>query len=105
MTSARIFRSMSGKTISHPLCRLKEFRLKLNLSEPEMAERCGISVSGLWKIELGTNVSLLLARKLAQQYHATVDELWPISRTRSTKNPKKPSKTSTKASARTAKAL
>ena len=73
-----------------PLCRLEQVReqKRQNLAktdpeaakqftQPAIAKQLEISPSTLWKIELGTNVKLSFARKIAKLYGKTIEFLWP----------------------------
>lgn len=66
-----------NSAVVHQRCGLVEARRKLGVSQPEMAKRLGLSVSGLWKIEQGTEVKLTVARKIAKHYKKSLCELWP----------------------------
>ena len=57
-------------------CRLRESREALRLSIADVAKACGMSVSGLWQIEMGGDPQMTTARKLAKFFGKTTDELW-----------------------------
>ena len=56
---------------------LRARREALNLSMRDVAVAVGLSLPCYWAIEHGTDPMLTNARKLADFYGATVEELWP----------------------------
>lgn len=58
-------------------CELRMTRLALRLSLWEVAGAVGLSVSGLWQIEMGTDPMLTTARRLAEFFGKTIEDLWP----------------------------
>lgn len=58
-------------------CLVREARLALRLSIRDVAPEVGLSVTGLWQVEHGTDPQLTTARRVAAFYGRTVEELWP----------------------------
>ena len=55
---------------------LQLYRKKRNLTQSELAEKVGISVSAIEKYEAGTRTPLMKnAKKLANFFNITIDEL------------------------------
>lgn len=57
-------------------CGLRAAREKLRISLRDVAKACGISVTALWQIEMGTDPMLTTATKLAAFFGMRIDELW-----------------------------
>jgi DNA-binding XRE family transcriptional regulator len=57
-------------------CKLRTVRQSLNLGIHKVAKAIGISGAGLSEIERGTDPILSTAKKLADFYGKTIDELW-----------------------------
>lgn len=57
-------------------CRLPAMRDELNLSLRDVAGAVGMSVAALHQIEHGTDPMLTTARKLAEFFGATVEQIW-----------------------------
>ncbi len=59
--------------------KIREYRLKKNLSQAELGELIGISRQSIISIEKGTSVpSTLLALKLSKLFGKTVNELFTL---------------------------
>ena len=58
-------------------CRIREYREKAKLSLSEMAGHVGLSKTGLWQIEQGSDPMLSTARKIAEFFGVKVEVLWP----------------------------
>ena len=61
-------------------CQIRELREALRMSIRDTAQAVGMSVSALWQIEMGGDLVLTTARKLAEFFGRTTDELWPAKR-------------------------
>ena len=59
------------------VCRVRERRKALRLTLDEVCEALGISKAALSYLERGATPTLERARKLAEFFGVTVDELWP----------------------------
>jgi DNA-binding XRE family transcriptional regulator len=57
-------------------CRLTTMRDELNLSLRDVATAVGMSVAALHQIEHGTDPMLTTARKLAEFFGTTVEQIW-----------------------------
>ena len=57
-------------------CCLREHRTRLGLTLDEVAEQVGLSKTGLWQIEHGSDPMLTTARKLAAFYGVAVEVIW-----------------------------
>ena len=58
-------------------CTLRACRQSLGLTLADVSRAVGLSVAGLQRIEVGIDPVLSNARKLADFYGKTVEELWP----------------------------
>ena len=58
-------------------CLARQARLSLRLSIRDVAPEVGLSVTGLWQVEHGTDPQLTTARRIAAFYGRAVEELWP----------------------------
>lgn len=58
-------------------CRVLQERESLRLSLRDVAQAIGLSQTGLWDIEHGTEVMLTTARKLSEFFGRPIEELWP----------------------------
>lgn len=73
-------RSPSGKGEPREavwICCCRERREALRLSLRDVAAAVGLSVTGYWQIERGSDPQLTTARRLAAFFGATVEQLWP----------------------------
>lgn len=59
-----------------PGCRLRELRESLGLSYREVSGAVGLSIAGLYEVEMGADTLLSTARRLAAFYGESVEELW-----------------------------
>ena len=57
-------------------CKLREVRNGLRLAMHEVAKAVGLSSSSYWQIELGGDVRLTNAKRIAEFFGKTIDELW-----------------------------
>lgn len=58
-------------------CEVHRHREALGLSMKEVATACGMTQSGFFCIEYGTDPQLTTARRIAEFFGKTIDELWP----------------------------
>lgn len=58
-------------------CELRAVRLALGLTLDDVSEAAGVSKGNLCRLEYGGDVQLTTARKLAEFFGKTIDELWP----------------------------
>jgi DNA-binding XRE family transcriptional regulator len=65
------------RSVRH-FCRLKEWRLRAELTQRELAEKADVSPNTVDNAERGLNLSLSNARAIAAVFGKSVDELWPI---------------------------
>ena len=56
--------------------RLREWRVKRGLSQPELAERSGVPVSTISDVERGAEPKVRTAIRLARALTARVEQLW-----------------------------
>ena len=68
-------RRLSGKHVIWK-CRVRDERLKLGLTQAQVAAACMITKAGLSVIENGTDPLLTTAWKLANFYGRPVEKLW-----------------------------
>lgn len=57
-------------------CGVREIRESINLSLRESAEAIGLSISGMFAIEHGGNVTMEVALRISKFYGKPLDELW-----------------------------
>lgn len=57
---------------------LKQVRCELGLTMKNVADNVGVSSSTVFEAEAGCDVTLVVARKFAEFYGKSVDELWPV---------------------------
>jgi DNA-binding XRE family transcriptional regulator len=62
--------------ITFPLNRLKELRLKANMTQRDVCKETGIPPGTYSGIEYGVNVHLSSALKLAQLFNLSVEQIW-----------------------------
>jgi len=62
------------------ICNVREIRDHLNLSLTDVAIAVGLSVTCLSQVERGGDLVLTTARRLAEFFGRTTDELWPAKR-------------------------
>lgn len=72
---ARKAKPPPGKPIMK--CTMRLVRMSLHLSLRDVSEEIGMAVANIHRIELGGEVQLTTARKLAKFYGKSIDELWP----------------------------
>lgn len=58
-------------------CRIREFREALRISMRDVAAAVGRSLAGLHVIEMGSDPMLTTARRLAEFFGKSIEELWP----------------------------
>ena len=68
--------SSKGKTVVWK-CQLATCRTNLRLSILDVAEAIGMSASGLWDVEHGTDPLLTTAMRLSNFYGLAIPTLWP----------------------------
>jgi len=66
------------------VCTIRELRESLRISLRDVARACKMGVPTLWMIEMGGDVRMTTARKLADFFGRTVEELWPKRKGRKT---------------------
>jgi DNA-binding XRE family transcriptional regulator len=59
-------------------CQLKLIRLRLGISQRQVANAVGVSRGTIENAEIGAELSLSNARAIAAFFKMSVDELWPI---------------------------
>lgn len=57
-------------------CGARDARVSLRLAMRDVAEAVGLSVSSYWYLEMGGDVCLTTARRVAAFFGKTVEELW-----------------------------
>lgn len=62
------------------ICRVREVRESLRISIKDVAKALGMSISGLWQIEMGSDPMLTTVRMLCAFFGKTEMELWPEKR-------------------------
>lgn len=77
---SRLPRNRAGVANGVWACRVREFREALNLSLLDVARSIGMSVTGLWQIEMGNDPMLTTAAKIAAFYDVPINLLWPTRR-------------------------
>lgn len=61
-------------------CKVRTLREALRISLRDVAKGCGLSVTALWQIEMGSDPMLTTAAKLAEFFGRPVADLWPARR-------------------------
>ncbi len=63
------------------ICLVRARRQELRLALRDVAQGCSLSIAGLSEIERGREPELWTARRLADFFGLSVEELWPSRRT------------------------
>jgi transcriptional regulator with XRE-family HTH domain len=62
----------------HTTCTIRTRRKAAKLKLRQLAEAVGIFIGTVWAIEHGAETNLSKAKKFAEYFGCTIDDLWPM---------------------------
>ena len=57
-------------------CGLREQRKRLGLTQRDVADAIGMTVAGLWAIEHGSDPMLTTAKRIADFFGCSIEDMW-----------------------------